>query len=84
MGFFTIDFQLSAEKELRKLPPTIIKRVAAMIEELADVPFPSNTVKLRGEEEAYRVRVGDYRVVYIVDLLSKHHYSKDSTPKRCL
>jgi len=67
MGSFTIDFRPSAEKELRKLPPYIIRRISNAIDDLADNPFPPNTVKLTGKEEAFRIRAGDYRVVYVLD-----------------
>ncbi len=44
-----------------------VPRVVAAIRALAEQPRPSGTRKLAGSEQAYRIRVGDYRVVYTVD-----------------
>jgi len=40
------------------------KRILERLRELEDNPFPKGTVKLRGEKNAYRLRVGDYRILY--------------------
>jgi mRNA interferase RelE/StbE len=67
----------SVEKDLRSLPKSTIVRVIKQIDELAKEPFPRQTVKLQGGEELYRIRVGDYRVIYGVDRAAKlvtiHH-----------
>ncbi|HLE04737.1 MAG TPA: type II toxin-antitoxin system RelE/ParE family toxin, partial [Anaerolineales bacterium] len=58
-------------------PKSVIKRVWARIEALADDPTPSQSVKLAGAEALYRIRVGDYRVIYGVNHTSKQiiiHY----------
>lgn len=55
-----------AEKDLRKLPPRIQRRILEAILTLADEPRPPGCVNLRGRE-GYRIRVGDYRAVYEVD-----------------
>ena len=39
-------------------------RVTVKINALADNPYPAGTRKMKGDEHAYRLRVGDYRVVY--------------------
>ncbi len=57
----------SVEKDLRSLPKSTIVRVMKQIDGLANDPFPRQTVKLEGGEELYRIRVGDYRVIYGVD-----------------
>lgn len=64
MAGYAIDFQLSADKALRKLPVGVQRRIVAAIEPLADDPRPAGCVKLSGGEELWRIRVGDYRVVY--------------------
>ncbi len=61
----------SVEKDLRSLPKPIIVRVMKQIDGLAKDPFPRQTVKLEGGEELYRIRVGDYRVIYGVDRSAK-------------
>ena len=67
----------SVEKDLRSLPKSVIVRVMNQIEGLANDPFPRQTVKLAGGEDLYRIRVGDYRVIYGVDRAAKlviiHH-----------
>jgi mRNA interferase RelE/StbE len=56
-----------AEKEIGSLPPKIRSRVAEKIRALADDPRPAGCKKLSGEDRAWRIRVGDYRVVYEVN-----------------
>ena len=57
----------SVEKDLRSLPKPTIARVVKSLELLADDPFPRQALKLEGGEQLYRLRVGDYRIVYAVD-----------------
>lgn len=56
----------SAEKELAALPVDIRKRIIARLLALEENPRPSGIKKLQGED-AYRLRVGDYRVLYTID-----------------
>jgi mRNA interferase RelE/StbE len=63
---YSLRFAESAARSLKKLPPPIRTRIAARIESLAANPYPSGVRKLAVEEHAYRIRVGDYRVVYDV------------------
>ena len=56
----------SAEKELDKLPETVYARLSRKIITLEDNPRPRGVRKLSGREE-YRLRVGDYRILYIID-----------------
>lgn len=55
-----------AVKALAALPRREQQRIRAAIELLADNPRPPSCVALAGEDHAYRVRVGDYRIVYEV------------------
>ena len=55
----------SAEKTLDKLPAQTAGRIIKAIYKLADQPRPANCVKLSGSEN-YRIRVGDYRVIYSI------------------
>jgi mRNA interferase RelE/StbE len=64
---YEILFQPSVEKDLRKLSAENYERVMVRTETLASDPFPTQSVKLKGTEGLYRVRVGDYRIVYEVD-----------------
>ncbi len=69
MGSFSIRWRNSTKKDLRKLPSQEVARVLAEVELLADEPFPHGSQKLSGSERVYRIRVGDYRVIY--EVLSK-------------
>jgi len=57
----------SAEIELRKLPNQWIARIAPRLENLASNPRPPGCKKLKGGDKEWRIRVGDYRVVYTID-----------------
>jgi mRNA interferase RelE/StbE len=56
----------SAERELGGLPHATHDRIVKRIARLGSTPRPAGAVKLQGQD-AYRVRVGDYRVLYVVD-----------------
>ena len=53
-------------KDLRKLPRQELPRIIAAAEALADDPFPQGSEKLSGAQHTYRLRIGDYRLVYEV------------------
>ena len=55
-----------ANRELALLEQSTRSRVVARLEELGDDPFPRGAIKLQGREGVYRIRVGDYRVLYEV------------------
>ena len=63
---FTIVFKPSAEREFETLPPQIQARLAAELAALERNPRPPCCKKLRARP-GYRVRVGDYRIVYAID-----------------
>lgn len=67
MASYTIRWKSSAERDLRNIDSQQIPRVIKAVEALADTPLPSSARKLRGSERIYRVRVGDYRVIYQVE-----------------
>jgi mRNA interferase RelE/StbE len=64
MASYSIEWKASAAKELRRLPKQIIARVLPAVEALAMTPRPDGVRKLTGSENSYRIRVGEYRVVY--------------------
>lgn len=64
---YQIILSRSAEKDLDKLPAPTVKRVAKAIDGLAEDPRPSGCKKLKGtDENLWRIRIGDYRVVYAI------------------
>ena len=66
MDPYSISITKSAEKDLRKIPKEIIPHIFPHIENLAAVPVPHDAYKLASAEQLYRIRVGDYRVIYQV------------------
>lgn len=57
-----------AAKELKTLPKETISRLFTKMQSLADDPRPTGCKKLEGyNENIWRVRVGDYRIIYAID-----------------
>ncbi|MEC4684511.1 MAG: type II toxin-antitoxin system RelE/ParE family toxin [Nitrospirota bacterium] len=71
MGSYEVQWKHSAEKDLRSIDKQYIPRILEAIESLFDNPFTSQYRKLQGAESSYRIRVGDYRVIYQVDTEKK-------------
>jgi len=63
---YTLQFKPLALRQLEKLPREAQKRLAAKIESLRDDPFPAGCKKMAGLADTWRIRAGDYRVVYQV------------------
>lgn len=63
---FRILFAKPAEKTFLGLDRDIQRRIARAIESLGENPRPSGCVKLQGESDLYRIRAGDWRVVYTI------------------
>lgn len=66
MASYKIEIKKSAQEEIRKLPKGIRKKVVNKIDKLALNPLPSDKEKIKGLENAYRIRQGNYRIVYLV------------------
>lgn len=64
---YEITFARSARRELESLPRPVAERVLRRITMLSANPRPRGCRKLQGGEDLWRIRVGDYRVVYSVD-----------------
>lgn len=65
---YRIQIKPQAEKALAKIPNPHRRRIANAIDGLAKAPRLEGCTKLTGADDAYRIRVGDYRIVYeIVD-----------------
>lgn len=63
---YTIRIHSNAEKHFRKLSPQAQKQIAPVIDSLADNPRPQNVEKLAALKDCYRVRSGDFRIVYTI------------------
>jgi len=71
MDSYEILWKRSAERELRNIDPKQLSRIINAVESLVDNPFPPQYHKLGGSERGYRIRVGDYRVIYQADTKAK-------------
>lgn len=64
MASYDLKWKLSAERELRNLPNPVIFRLTTLIQGLKDNPHPHGAKKMAGTQDTWRVRDGDYRVIY--------------------
>ena len=67
MASFEVRFKPSVDKDFLSLPKTVIGRVLKRIDSLTKDPVPRQAKKLHSSERLYRIRVGDYRIIYKVD-----------------
>lgn len=61
---YQIEFSQQAEKQFEALPQQLQLRLQLRIDALAEDPRPPGVKKLKQAENQYRIRVGDYRIVY--------------------
>lgn len=64
---YQVDIAPAAQRDVKRLPPEIVRKVDAAILELEQVPRPHGCTKLEGSDDEYRVRIGDYRILYVID-----------------
>ena len=68
MDSYKLFFKAGAEKELRRIPKPYLVKIIQKIENLSRQPRPQGIQMLRGDDRYYRLRQGDYRIIYeIVD-----------------
>ena len=67
MSSYHVSLTASAEKELHRLPAQMVARIMPRLEGLALAPRPAGCKKLTGGDNEWRIRVGDYRIVYEID-----------------
>lgn len=67
MADYRVALARSAEKELQRLPSALVTRIVPRLEQLATEPRPPGCKKLRSGDKEWRIRIGDYRVVYEID-----------------
>ncbi len=61
---YSIQYKASALKEIKRLDPQIRKRVRNRIAGLAEDPRPAGAKKIVGSHNAWRLREGDWRIIY--------------------
>jgi len=71
MTKYQLTFARSARHDLENLDTTIVDRVFPKLEALVHQPRPPGCLKLRGIDHLWRIRVGDYRIIYSIDDLGK-------------
>lgn len=65
---YAVLLESQAEKELESLPKKILQRIDTKLQALSLNPLPRGATKLKGKEsEGWRLRVGDYRILYQID-----------------
>ncbi len=64
MATYRLELKTAAVRGLRNLPQDVQKRVVRKIEALGQNPRPAGVEKLKGLTDLYRLRVGDYRILY--------------------
>lgn len=63
---YQIEFVKQAVKQFKALPTQDRERLQPKIDALATEPRPSGVVKLAGADDLYRIRVGEYRIIYSI------------------
>ena len=71
MASYKLSFKRSAEKELRKISLPELRRVVKAIQALAHDPRPPDVRMLKGPDRYWRIRQGNYRIVYEIDDATK-------------
>jgi len=66
MDSYRLEWRRSATKDLRRIVSADLPKILAAVESLVIQPFPPGCAKLSGSERSYRIRVGDYRILYDV------------------
>jgi len=67
MKKYTVVLTRTAEKELYNLPQSVIVKIVTALKLLEDEPRPSGCKKLKGYKNLWRIRIGDYRVIYAIE-----------------
>jgi len=81
---YTIEWKPSARKEIRKLDPTVRRRIIEAVTALGAEPRPPGSVTLTGSPGWRRIRIGGYRVIYDIrdDVLVLRVGSRGSVYRR--
>jgi len=67
MGSYKVELTRSAEKDLRRVDRSKLPSIYSELEKLSSDPRPAGVRKLAGADRTYRVRLGDYRIVYEIE-----------------
>jgi len=64
---YTINLTRRAQKDLDRLPGQLFERVLSSVAALSENPRPNGHENLYGPDDGFRIRVGDYRILYDID-----------------
>ena len=64
---YDVYLEKAAERDLKRLQPKIFQQIIFHIKGLVDTPRPSGCHKIAGTKSDWRIRIGDYRVIYVID-----------------
>ena len=63
---YRVELAPAAQRDLRRLGPEVVDRLSGFIQDLGNTPRPLGSRKIRGQDHAWRARMGRYRVIYDV------------------
>jgi mRNA interferase RelE/StbE len=64
---YRVEFSTAAERQFKGLPRSVQARVTSRVDRLAEDPRPPGSKRLSGSQDLYRIRIGDYRVIYAIE-----------------
>lgn len=67
MGAYKLTVASAVKQDVRGIDKGILDKILQKMRALAEEPFPLECRKLKGSTSSYRIRVGDYRIIYEVD-----------------
>ena len=67
MAKYKVELSNTAFKALKKIPTNDVNKILKIIHQFEKEPFPNGSIKLVGEDATYRVRIGDYRIIYEIN-----------------
>jgi mRNA interferase RelE/StbE len=67
MDFYRLDIRPSVRRDVDGIPKPVLTRIMSAIRELSKEPLSRGTTKLKGSESTFRIRVGEYRIIFEID-----------------
>jgi mRNA interferase RelE/StbE len=67
MKRYNVVFSKRAEKDIEKLPATVVEKIIPVIISLEENPRPAGCKKLKGYADLWRIRIGNYRILYAIE-----------------
>ena len=69
---YAVVFTNTAQRDLSRLQSSIVDRMEPIILSLEETPRPQGVKKLQGSKDYYRIRIGDYRIIYQINDAENH------------